>query len=79
MNWISVNHGIPSTTKNLMTRVLCAVVDGSSDDTDYGNVVVDCVYSKEKGFLEFYFGKFEPLPVQDKVTHWMYFPDPPKR
>jgi hypothetical protein len=78
MNWISIKHGIPS-TRDTRVKILAAINDGSGTDEDYGNIVVNLIYSKAEGFMEFVFGEFEPIPFQDKITHWMYYPDPPKR
>lgn len=81
MDWISVNDRLPDPGNDRRRiTVLVAVYDGSgANDSDYGSEVTDMVYDKKTGFMEFIHGEWNPVPAFDKVTHWMYFPESPKR
>jgi len=81
MDWISVKDKLPDVPKNhKCVNVIVAVYDGlGSNDEGYGNMVIDMSYFKDLGFMEYMFGQWDPVLAFDEVTHWMYYPEAPKR
>lgn len=73
MLWISVKDKLPEVPKNkYAVSVLVAAID-------IRYYVTHVLYDTKEGFTTFGYSKHDVirLPVIDKITHWMYLPEPP--
>lgn len=79
MNWISSKDSLPTED----CRVIVAIYDGSTKDSEYGSQVIDAIFTVDEGFMEEIIGGIdhcsEFVPCYDKVTHWMDWPKAPKK
>ena len=91
--WQNVNDELPIIPKNhrLVSVLVCTWDKGLEDQDWYRGDVQTVVYFREKGFKtwilkpenlnddekESYKGTFKYDYLPDKVTHWMYLPNPP--
>jgi hypothetical protein len=91
--WRNVKYNVPKlkTNQHCKEVLVCTWDKGLEDQDEYKGDVQTALYFKEKGFKtwllkpenplddwkETYKGTFRYDYLPDKVTHWMYLPNPP--
>lgn len=75
MEWISVNDRLPEYSQDVLVNW---VYDPQREDGETFNILaityLECIVTDAKGSIP----EFNNISIDNKVTHWMPLPEPPK-